>query len=40
MNFSLSNNTDRIVRFSKIDKKPQDTQYQAEHSRIPPQTHY
>ncbi|MGR9114677.1 MAG: metallophosphoesterase family protein [Gammaproteobacteria bacterium] len=40
INFTLYNNTDRTVRFSQADKKPLDTQYQAEESRIPPQTHY
>jgi len=40
LNFTLYDNTDRIVRFSKIDKTPVDTQYQAEDARIPPQTHY
>lgn len=40
LNFTLHHNTDRSVRFSKIDKKPVDSQYQSEKSRIPPQTHY
>ncbi len=40
VHFKLYSNSDRNVRFSQADKEPQDTRYQAEDSRIPPQTHY
>lgn len=39
-NFTLYSNSDRKVRFSKVAQQPQDTRYQAEDQRIPPQIHY
>ena len=40
LNFTLYDNNDRSVRFNKVDKQPEDSQYQDESARIPPQTHY
>ncbi|MGD0961466.1 MAG: metallophosphoesterase [Methylomonas sp.] len=40
MNFTLYDNTGREVRFNAKTKHPEDTAYQSEASRIPPQTHY
>ncbi|QPK61516.1 metallophosphoesterase [Methylomonas sp. LL1] len=40
LNFTLYNNTDRVVRFDNLKKQPQDRDYQAENARINPQRHY
>jgi hypothetical protein len=40
MHFTLYDNTDRVVRFNSKTKRPEDSHYQAEKSRILPQTHY
>jgi 3',5'-cyclic-AMP phosphodiesterase len=40
LNFTLYNNKDRVVRFSKASKHPEDQEYQAEKARIDPQRHY
>ncbi|MGZ8191162.1 MAG: metallophosphoesterase family protein [Methylococcaceae bacterium] len=40
MNYTLYNNTSRIVRYSKAKKHPEDSAYQSENARIPPQTHF
>ncbi|WP_269844784.1 hypothetical protein [Methyloprofundus sedimenti] len=33
LNFTLHNNTDRSVKFSKVDKQAEDTQYKSKDSR-------
>lgn len=40
LNFTLYSNKDRSVHFNPAEKTPQDTQYQDEAKRIPPQQHY
>jgi hypothetical protein len=40
LNFTLYNNSERSVRFNLKNKHPEDSDYQAESSRIPPQSHY
>ncbi|MGY6276147.1 metallophosphoesterase [Methylomonas sp. MgM2] len=40
VNFTLYNNKDRVVRFNKLKKRPEDTEYQDESARINPQRHY
>lgn len=38
--YALWSNTDRVVAFNQQDGKPEDTVYQPEDKRIPPQTQY
>ncbi len=40
INFTLYDNQNRSVRFNPKNKRPEDTQYQDQDARIPPQTHY
>ncbi|MFA6162631.1 MAG: metallophosphoesterase [Methylobacter sp.] len=40
LNFTLDNNTSRVVRYNKKQKRPEDVVYQDEKARIVPQTHY
>lgn len=40
LNFTLYDNTSRIVRYNGKQKRPEDTVYQDEKARIVPQTHY
>jgi hypothetical protein len=40
LNFSLYNNADRVVRFDKSKKHPEDKDFQDEKARINPQRHY
>lgn len=40
LNFTLYNNSERSVIFNPKAKHPEDRAYQAESSRIPPQSHY
>ncbi|MEE9396534.1 MAG: metallophosphoesterase [Methylococcales bacterium] len=40
MRFTLYNNEDRNVGFSKGNQQPEDSRYQSEDTRIPPQRHY
>jgi len=40
LNYTLYNNTERTVAFNPKTKRPEDKAYQAENSRIPPQSHY
>lgn len=40
LNFTLYNNTSRIVRYNEKQKRPEDAVYQNERARIVPQTHY
>ena len=40
VHFNLYDNTPRTVAFNRATGEPEDTQYQAEARRIPPQTHY
>ncbi len=40
LNYTLYNNSSRIVRFNTDKKYPEDSAYQSESSRIPPQTHF
>jgi len=40
LNYTLYNNANRIVRYSTKKKRPEDSAYQSEDTRIPPQTHY
>lgn len=40
MHFKLSDNTDRTVAFDPKSGRPQDTVYQDETGRVPPQLHY
>ena len=40
LNFNLYNNTERAVRFNAKTKRPEDSVYQADNNRIPPQSHY
>ncbi|MGR9101270.1 MAG: metallophosphoesterase family protein [Gammaproteobacteria bacterium] len=40
LNYKLSDNADRTVRYSRKRDKPVDAQYQGKKSRIPPQKHY
>ena len=40
MHFKLYDNSTRTVAFNKSTGRPEDTQYQAEDRRIPPQSHY
>lgn len=40
LNYTLYNNANRIVRFNTKTKRPEDSVYQSEAKRIPPQTHY
>jgi 3',5'-cyclic AMP phosphodiesterase CpdA len=40
LNFTLYNNSERAVRFNAKTKRPEDSAYQADTSRIPPQSHY
>lgn len=40
LNYRLSNNTDRTVKFNPETRQPEDTAYQAPENRIPPQNHY
>ena len=38
--YQLYNNTSRLIAFNAETGRPEDTKYQAEDARIPPQTHY
>lgn len=38
--YQLPDNTNRLVAFNEKTGKPEDTKYQPEDKRIPPQTHY
>jgi len=38
--YQLHNNTARVVAYNERMRRPEDTQYQAEDARIPPQIHY
>ena len=40
MNFMLYSNASRIVRYNTKKKRPEDSVYQSEDARIPPQNHY
>ena len=40
VNYTLYNNTERSVAFNPKSKRPDDKAFQAESSRIPPQSHY
>jgi Icc protein len=40
LNYTLYNNVNRIVRYNTKKKIPEDSVYQSEDARIPPQTHY
>jgi hypothetical protein len=40
LNFTLHDNSSRIVRYNKKLKRPEDAVYQDEKARIIPQTHY
>lgn len=40
LNFTLYDNANRIVRYNTKLKHPEDSAYQNEDARIPPQTHY
>lgn len=40
LNFTLYNNTSRVVRYNGTQKRPEDAVYQDEKARIVPQTHY
>jgi hypothetical protein len=40
LNFTLNSNANRRVKFNKVNKRPEDSQFQEESSQIPPQTHY
>ncbi len=40
MNYTLYNNTSRTVRFNANKKHPEDSAYQSENARIPPQRHF
>jgi len=40
LDFTLYDNNERTVRFNAKTKRPEDNAYQAETSRIPPQSHY
>jgi 3',5'-cyclic AMP phosphodiesterase CpdA len=40
MNYTLYNNSSRIVRFNTDQKQPEDSAYQNENQRIPPQRHF
>jgi len=40
LSYNLYNNTNRTVRYNPDSGHPEDTAFQAESSRIPPQTHY
>ncbi|MDD5410569.1 MAG: metallophosphoesterase [Methylobacter sp.] len=40
LNFTLYNNTSRVVRYNEKQKRPEDVVYQDEKARIVPQTHY
>lgn len=39
LNYTLYNNVNRIVRYNAKTKHPEDSVYQSENTRIPPQTH-
>lgn len=40
LNYTLYNNANRIVRYNTKTKRPEDSVYQSEAKRIPPQAHY
>ena len=40
LNYTLYNNANRIVRYNTKTKRPEDSVFQSENARIPPQTHY
>jgi 3',5'-cyclic AMP phosphodiesterase CpdA len=40
MEYNLNNNTNRTVAYNPKTGRPEDTKYQAEDDRIPPQIHY
>jgi 3',5'-cyclic AMP phosphodiesterase CpdA len=40
LNYTLDNNSSRIVRFNTRKKHPEDSAYQSENARIPPQRHF
>ena len=40
MQYNLYNNTNRTVAFNQAAGMPEDTKYQAEDARIPPQIQY
>ena len=40
MNYKLANNTNRSVAYNPETGRPEDTAYQGEADRIPPQTRY
>jgi hypothetical protein len=40
LRYNLYDNTNRTVAFDPETKKPQDSWYQDEANRIPPQVHY
>ena len=39
LNYTLYNKVNRIVRYNAKTKHPEDSVYQSENTRIPPQTH-